>query len=46
MLYIWKAVPAVKKDGYRIDNITSYAVGGGSRINPDLNINILVVMPK
>ena len=42
---IWKAVADVKKYGYKIDGITSYAIseysGGGSKI-----VNILVVMSK
>lgn len=40
---IWKAVADVKKYGYKIDGITSYAISGqtGSK-----TVNILVVMSK
>jgi len=42
---IWKAVSAVKKDGYKIDDVTSYAVNElGS--SSGKTINILIVMSK
>ena len=41
---IWKAVDLIKKDGYIIDDITSYPVS--SLIDSRQNINILVVMSK
>jgi hypothetical protein len=42
---IWKAVSTIKKDGYKIDGITSYAV---NEVGSDSGktINLLVVMSK
>ena len=41
---IWKAVDAVKKDGYEIDDITSYSTT--SMASSDNYVNLLVVMSK
>jgi hypothetical protein len=41
---IWKGVDLIKKDGYKIDDITSYPVS--SLIDSRQNINILVVMSR
>ncbi|MGE4118982.1 MAG: hypothetical protein AB7F29_14000 [Candidatus Nitrosocosmicus sp.] len=42
---IWKAVDAVKKEGYKVDDVTSFFLSGiGS--DSDQTINILVVMSK
>ena len=43
---VWKAVDAIKKDGYKVDDITSYSITtpiGGSNDN---YVNLLVVMSK
>jgi hypothetical protein len=41
---IWKAVDTVKKDGYQIDDITSYSIT--SMASSDNYVNLLVVMSK
>jgi hypothetical protein len=41
---VWRAVDVVKKDGYQIDDITSFAVSRLTSSTQD--INILVVMSK
>jgi hypothetical protein len=42
---IWKAVDTVKKDGYQVDDMTSYSITGlGS--SPNNYVNLLVVMSK
>lgn len=44
---IWKAVSVVKKDGYKIDGITSYTTGGGGvGIDNIMDVNILVAMSR
>lgn len=41
---IWKAVDTVKKDGYQVDDITSYSIT--SIASSDNYVNLLVVMSK
>lgn len=41
---LWKGVDLVKKDGYKIDDITSYAVS--RMLDSTQDINILVVMSR
>lgn len=41
---VWKAVDTIKKDGYEIDDITSYSIT--SMASSDNYVNLLVVMSK
>lgn len=43
---IWKAVDTIKKDGYNIDDVTSYSITSGLGSSPSNYVNLLVVMSK
>ena len=43
---IWKAVDTIKKDGYNIDDVTSYSITSGLGSAPSNYVNLLVVMSK
>lgn len=43
---VWKAVDEIKKDGYKIDDITSYSVTSGFGSSTSNYVNLLVVMSK
>jgi hypothetical protein len=43
---VWKAVDTIKKDGYKIDDITSYSITSGIGSSSSNYVNLLVVMSK
>ena len=43
---IWKAVSEVKKDGFKIDGMTSYTVTSGIGSSASNNVNLLVVLSR
>ena len=43
---VWKAVDTIKKDGYKIDDITSYSITSGLGSSSSNIVNLLVVMSK
>lgn len=43
---VWKAVDTIKKDGYKIDDITSYSITSGLGSSSSNYVNLLIVMSK